>query len=166
MSSKSIKKLVFGAVFCAIIFALTAFLQIPSQTGYIHIGDAAVFLVASLLPAPIAAVAAAVGAAGADLFSGFTLWAPATFFIKGISAFFFSSKEEKIIKPRNILALIASCALCLGGYYLYEAFLTKSFLTPVASIAGNAMQCLFSAAIYLIAGLALDRIGAVQNFRR
>lgn len=166
MSSEKIKKIIFGALFSAIIFALTAFLQIPSQTGYIHIGDAAVFLAASLLPSPIAAAAAAIGAAGADLFSGFALWAPATFFIKGISAFFFSSKGEKIVKSRNILALALSCALCLGGYYLYEALITKSFLIPVSAIPGNAMQCLFSAAVYLVAGFALDRIPTIRNFHR
>ena len=48
-----------SAVFAAMTYALTAFLHIPTAKGYIHIGDAVIFIAASLLPKPYAMASAA-----------------------------------------------------------------------------------------------------------
>ena len=57
------------ALFAAAITVMTAYmLHIPIPTGgYIHLGDALIYLAACLLPAPYAAAAAAIGAGMADL---------------------------------------------------------------------------------------------------
>ena len=62
-------RLVTAALFAAAIAVMTAYmLHIPIPTGgYIHIGDALIYLAACLLPAPWAMAAGAVGAGLADL---------------------------------------------------------------------------------------------------
>ena len=61
-SRKLLKRICTAAVFAAIVFIATGFLpRIPIGSGYVHIGDAAIYLCAAMLPAPFAAPAAAIG---------------------------------------------------------------------------------------------------------
>ena len=83
--------------------------------GYTHVGDGFLYLAASLLPAPYAAAAGAIGAGLADLLSGYSIWAPGTLIIKALTAFCFTSKAEKIVNKRNLLGLLPALALCVGG---------------------------------------------------
>ena len=62
-SAKKYKRMAVAALAAALIFLVVAFLQIPfpiGQGGYINIGDAFIFLFATLLPLPYAVAAAAV----------------------------------------------------------------------------------------------------------
>lgn len=62
ISSNRTRLLVTAALFAAVITLTTAYLlHIPVPTGYVHLGDAFVYLAASLLPAPYAVAAAAIG---------------------------------------------------------------------------------------------------------
>ena len=57
-----------AALFAAVITLTTAYLlHIPVPTGYVHLGDAFVYLAAPLLPAPYAVAAAANGVVYAAL---------------------------------------------------------------------------------------------------
>jgi hypothetical protein len=78
------KKLALSGVFAAVIFILTAFVRIPLATGYIHLGDAAIFAACVYLGRN-AALSAAAGSALADLI-GYPQYAPFTFIIKGAMA--------------------------------------------------------------------------------
>ena len=160
----SVKHISLCGIFTAIIFVFTAYLHIPSHNGYIHVGDAAIFLAACLLPTPYALFAAAVGASLADLLSGFALWAPATAIIKGLTVLCFA-RRDRIINPRNLLALIPSALLCIGGYYLYESLLTQNFLVAIPGMLGSLMQILLSGALFAVLGLALDNINLRRNLR-
>ena len=53
--------LALSGLFAAVIFAVTAYIHIPTGLGYTHAGDGIIYLAASLLPAPYAAAASAVG---------------------------------------------------------------------------------------------------------
>ena len=66
---ENLRLLTTTALFAAAITVMTAYmLHIPLPTGgYIHLGDALIYLAACLLPVPYAAAAAAVGAGLADL---------------------------------------------------------------------------------------------------
>ena len=74
-----------SALMAALIYVFTAFLHVPSATGYTHIGDAFLYLAGSILPAPFAAAAGAVGAGLSDVLSGYTAWAPWTVIIKALT---------------------------------------------------------------------------------
>ena len=152
-----IKYITLTGVFTALIFVLTAFVHIPSYTGYVHIGDAFIYLAASILPLPYAMFAGAVGAMLADVVSGFAIWAPGTLIIKAVTVFFFTAAHKNIICKRNMLALIPSAVMCIGGYYLYEGLIYGNFLTPLYGMIGNLAQAAFSSVIFIAAGSALDK---------
>ena len=99
----------------------------------------------------------------ADIISGFTLYAPATFFVKGAEAFlayFIWFLWKNIIKntkldiiPRAISAVVSG--LCMaGGYFLYE-WILYGFGGATASLVGNLTQaaCCVACALCLISAL-------------
>lgn len=147
-----------AALLTAMIYVLTAYLHIPVGNGYVHLGDGLVYLAACALPLPYALFAGTVGSVLADCLSGFPLWAPATGIIKALTVLCFRGEEKRILCPRNLLALLPACLLCAGGYYLYEALLFGSFVSPLASIPGNLLQSLCSAGIFLLCAAPLNRL--------
>lgn len=159
MRNRQIHNLCLAAVFAAVIYVFTALLHVPTHTGYTHVGDAFVYLAASLLPMPYAMAAGAIGAALSDLLTGYAMWAPASAVIKALTAMAFTSRAGTILCRRNFLALIPALALCAGGYYGYECLITGNAIAPLAGIPGYCVQVGLSAALYLAAGKALDRMG-------
>ena len=151
---------VLTALFGALIFVVTAYvlhIPTPATGGYIHLGDAFVYLAASVLPTPYAAAAAGVGEALSDALTGGIVYALPTFLIKSAMVLCFTSAGEKILSKRNAAASVAAGLICVGGYYLTEVFLLHSFVSPLVEIPANAVQALASAAVYLLLGKALDR---------
>lgn len=159
MKNRTTRRICLTALMAAIIYVFTAYIHVPSHTGYTHVGDGFLYLAASFLPAPFAAAAGAIGAGLADLLSGYGLWAPGTVIIKALTAFCFSSKREKLVNRRNVLGIFPALVLCVGGYYLYEALITGNFTAPALGIAGYLTQVALSSAVYLALGSALDRAG-------
>lgn len=152
------KNLVLTALFSALVFIFTAyFLHIPvgSGGGYVHFGDAFIFLAASMLPFPYALFVGAIGAGLADLVSGAAIWIPFTIIIKPLMALCFSSRGDKLLTaPRNLIAPVLGGIICLIGYYLAEVLLFGSFVAPLASIGGGLVQFVGSMVFYyLIAGV-------------
>ena len=158
MKNRRTKLLCIAGIFTATVFLFTAYLHIPSHTGYTHVGDAFIFLAACLLPLPYAISVGAAGALLADCLTGFALWAPASLVIKALSVLAFSAKSRKIITLRNLLALIPAGILCIGGYYLYEGMITGNFVAPLAGIPGYLTQWVLSSALFVAVGLAADRL--------
>lgn len=50
-----------AGILTAVVFVFTAYLHIPSHTGYTHVGDGFIYLPACLLPTPYAMIPHAVG---------------------------------------------------------------------------------------------------------
>lgn len=80
------KNLAFAAVFAALCFTGTFVIVIPLPYGYFNAGDVFVLLAGWCLGPVYGSVAAAAGSSLADVLSGFALYAPATFVIKGADA--------------------------------------------------------------------------------
>ena len=163
MKTQKIKLMCLAGVFTALVYVFTAYLHIPSHTGYTHVGDGFIYLAACLLPLPYAAFVGAVGALLADCLTGFAIWAPGSVIIKAVAVLFFVRKSEKIITLRNALALIPASAVCIGGYYLYEAIITGNFVAPIAGIPGYITQSVLSSILFVVLGLALDKIKAKDH---
>ncbi len=147
--------LVLSALFAAMIFVLTKFVQIPTAIGYIHPGDAVIYLAASILPTPYAMAAAGIGGAMSDLVSGYTVYVPVTLAVKMLLALCFSNKGEKLVSYRNMIAPIICCGITVGGYFAFEIFYYGA--TAYASLIPNLIQAVVSGALYLIAAFAFDR---------
>lgn len=164
-SSARIRRMVITGFFAALIYVFTAYLHIPTGAGYTHAGDGLIYLAASVLPMPYAVAAGAIGGALADGLTGFAVWIPATVVIKALTAFFFTSKGEKILTLRNYFAIIPSLLVCIIGYSLYEGIVITGELSSAAVIAAFTqtpsyfVQVGASAVLYIAAGIALDKIG-------
>ncbi|MDR1093260.1 MAG: ECF transporter S component [Clostridiales bacterium] len=107
-----------AGVFAALILILTAFTQIPLATGYIHFGDALIF-VACVYIGWAAVPAAAVGSALADLITPYAIYAVPTFIIKGtmaaLAVLIFKS-FRKFSKNADCKIRTADCGLQNAGY--------------------------------------------------
>ena len=152
-------KLTMTGVFAAMITIMTAYIcHVPygANGGYIHFGDALIYVAAVFLPRPYAMAAAAIGGGMADLLTA-PLWAPATIMIKMIITLPFTSKEGRILCPRNIIAPFLAALLSATGYYLAQGILFGSFVSVLASFAGSAVQSSGSAIIFLALAVTLDK---------
>ncbi len=154
-------RLVLTALFAAIICVTTAFLfHIPVGTagGYIHLGDAFVYLAGAFLPVPYAMAAAGIGSGLADLLTGAPHWAVFTVIIKAAMAACFTCKKPTVIGTHNVVASGIAGAICIVGYYLAEVVLFGNWLTPIVSmLSGGLFQSGAAIALFLLMGAALDR---------
>ena len=160
MKDQKIRLMCIAGIFTAIVFVFTAYLHIPSHTGYTHVGDGFIYLSACMLPLPYAMFVGAGGALLADCLTGYAIWAPGSIIIKTVAVLFFSRKSARIISIRNLLALIPAWAVCIGGYYLYEALITGNFVAPLSGIPGYITQSVLSSILFVVAGLAMDKLNA------
>ena len=158
MKDQKIRLMCITGIFTAIVFVFTAYLHIPSHTGYTHVGDGFIYLAACMLPLPYAMFVGAGGALLADCLTGYAIWAPGSIIIKTVAVLFFSRKSARIISVRNLLALIPAWVICIGGYYLYEALITGNYAAPLAGIPGYITQSVLSSILFVVAGLAMDKL--------
>ena len=96
---KKTKAIVIAALFAGLITDFTAYIcHIPfgASGGYIHFGDAIIYLGASVLPTPLAVAAAIIGAGLADLLTA-PMWVLPTVIIKAMLClpFAFIKRPEK-----------------------------------------------------------------------
>ena len=163
--SEKLKRIVLTGVFSALIFVFTAYIHVPTGSGYTHAGDGLIYLSASILPMPYAIASAVIGGALADGLSGYPVWIPATIVIKAHTAMFFTNKGDRIVTKRNLLAVIPSLIICVVGYSLYEGFVITKGLSASGIIAAFTqtpayiIQIIASTALYIAAGTALDKAG-------
>ena len=77
MENNKTKKIVMAAMFAALCCVATMIIKIPSPLkGYINLGDCVVLLSGWMLSPAYAFLAAGIGSALADLFSGYLVYAP------------------------------------------------------------------------------------------
>ena len=160
------KYLTTSALFAALICVTTAYIfHIPFGVngGYVHIGDALIYLAAAILPTPYAMGAAAIGGMFADLLTA-PAWAVFTFIIKAFVASTFTSKHNNIVNTRNIIALFAAAIISIAGYYVAEVILYGNAAAAVLSIVSSTIQALGSSVLFIAFGLALDKMNFKSRF--
>ncbi|MFX0005334.1 MAG: ECF transporter S component [Promethearchaeota archaeon] len=114
---------VFSALICVLTMVIS--IPIPATQGFINIGDAGVMICGLLFGPIIGSFSGGIGSALADIFLGYTIYAPGTLIIKGLEGFLvgFIANPKKYyekINYRDILAVIAGGVLMAIGYFLYE----------------------------------------------
>ena len=162
MRNDNLRYMVTAAALAGVILVATAFLlHIPIGTvgGYIHLGDAIVYLAACLLPTPYAMLAAAVGCGLADLLSGAAVWVIPTVIVKSLMVMLFTCRNPRILCRHNLLAAVVAGLIGITGYYLAEMLIVSSFVAPLASVLPNAIQGVGSAVAFMALGALTDRTG-------
>lgn len=139
------QKIVMAAMLAALTCVATMIIKIPSPLkGYINLGDCVVLLAGWTLSPIYGFLAAGLGSALADLFSGYVVYAPATFVIKGVMALIayygFKLLHKKIgnLPSRIIMGIVAEAVMILG-YFVFEGFL-YGFGPSVVNIPANSVQ--------------------------
>lgn len=160
----NVKKMTFAALFAAVIFVATAYLpRIPiGGLGYVHLGDAFIYIAACFLPLPYAPVAAGIGGALADLVTGYAFYMPFTFVVKLCLALVFTCKKDTIINKKNLLATLICVPITYFGYLIPDAILSASIATAAYYGLMNILQAVGSAVIFIIIGKVLDKV----NFKK
>ena len=151
-------------LFAALVFVVTAYLQVPTHNGYVHFGDAFIFLAACIMPMPYSMCVGAVGAVLADLLTGYAIWAPGSAVIKALAAMLFSCRGRKILTARNLWMLLPAAAISIVGYYLYEALITGSLIAALAGIPSLIVQAVASSIVFVVAGVAMDKFELKKKY--
>ncbi len=145
MNNSKTKKLIMAALLAALCCVATMIIKIPSPLkGYLNLGDCVVLIAGWLLSPVYGFLAAGLGSALADIFSGYVTYAPATFVIKGIMALIayygFKILRNKIgsLSSRIISGIVAEIVMVLG-YFVFEGFL-YGFIPSIVNIPANAVQ--------------------------
>jgi uncharacterized membrane protein len=162
----------------ALLIALTAVatlvvrIPIPATQGYLNFGDSMVYISALLFGPLIGLLAGGLGSALADLFGGFSQFAPYTLVIKGLEGFLVGAISWRLAKRPaptvgNVLtaavAILVGGAAMIGGYYVAEAFIMGlGTAAAAAEVPGNIIQVVGGLIVaipasLLLRGLATER---------
>ncbi|MDY5436183.1 ECF transporter S component [Peptostreptococcus porci] len=161
------KDLVECALLTALIFVATRFinitLPISMKGGLIHLGTGMLFISSIVFGEKKGAISGAFGMAIFDILSGWAVWAPFTFVIRGIMGYMLgkishiNGKNGNSIVA-NIIAMLISTIWMIIGYYFTEVILYGNWITPFTSMPGDLAQGIVGAIIALPIIKGLKRV--------
>ena len=130
---KKTNRLVATALMSCLIIVTTMFFKIPIPfaNGYVHLGDAMIFMSVLILGVKNGALASALGSAFGDILGGYAIWAPWTLVIKGLMAvimgLFILSLTNKTAAKKipgaqmiRIFGMLLAGSWMVFGYYIAE----------------------------------------------
>ncbi|SET82337.1 Uncharacterized membrane protein [Natronincola peptidivorans] len=154
------KDLVLTGLLTALVFIATKFInfQLPFSIhgGLIHLGNTMLFAAAIVFGGKKGAISGAFGMGLFDLVSGWAVWAPFTFIIRGVMGWVIGTVANG--KGRNgdsfrwnIIAILIGSVWMIAGYYVAEVIIYGNWYTPITAIPGDITQIV----IGIILGLPL-----------
>lgn len=160
-------RLTYAALFAAIIMLATFFISIPNGVGgYIHPGDSVIYTCAWFMGGPIAAAAAAVGSALADLLAGYPQFALATFIIKGIMGLVVGVAMKKM--PNKIayrtLAMLFGAIIMMVGYFAVVVLL-YGLVAAYTELLFNLIQAAVGILLGTVLIEAFRKVNGINSFR-
>ncbi len=163
---KKTRNLTMTALFGAMVCVATMFihLPVPMTGGYVHIGDAFIYLAACMLPMPYAMAAGAIGAGLADALSGYYVYVLPTIIIKALLVIPFSAKGDKIISLRAVVASIIASVIGVAGYFVADWIIYGNMATAIANMFAGTVQPFSSMVIFVMLGYALDKADVKKRF--
>ncbi|MBR5521266.1 MAG: ECF transporter S component [Oscillospiraceae bacterium] len=150
--------LVKASMFSALVCVATMVIKIPSPlSGYINLGDSMVLIAGWMLPPAYGFLAAGMGSAMADIFSGYVFYAPATFIIKGVMAVIVNKCVQKLPSARysKLIGGITAETVMVTGYLLFESMI-YGFAASVVNVPANSVQGVGCLCIALITARIRD----------
>lgn len=175
-TSRKTNTIVMSALMIAIITVSIMFIKvpIPFTQGYVHLGDAMIFMAVMVLGWKNGAIAAAIGGALGDILGGFPVWAPWTFCIKGIMAIILGLMISHALKKRwvmigrmplgGVLGMIVAGIVMVAGYYVAEGIMYGNWAAAALGIPWNIGQFVVGLIIAWILTVALTKTPAKKFF--
>lgn len=166
----STRKLVFASLTACLVMLGTILFRIPipMTQGYVHLGDAMIYIGVLLLGKKQGAFAAALGSALGDILGGFAFWAPWSFIIKYMMAFAAGFLIERSRAPKIISMAAGGLVMC-AGYLVAERVMYGSWALAAAGLPWNIGQFTVGIAIAIAAQPLLRLIPETsddQSFHR
>ena len=178
-------ELMLTGLMTALVMAATSFFRIPviATNGYIHLGDAMVFLSVIILGRRNGTIAAAGGSALADLLGGYAHWVPWTFVIKGLMAFVTATlmtnsltltnssddtareNDGATVSIREVIAMTAGGLVMIAGYFIAQRIIYGNIAAPLAALPGNIAQAAAGVILAEIMSIALNKALPGRSFR-
>lgn len=145
------------AVLTAVVVVFTMIVRIPTAKGYINLCDVAICFIAFTFGPWSAFIAAGLGTALADLFSGYAQWAPISFVVHGLEGLLVAlivRQKNSITIPfiTKILAGIVCMATVSLGYFALSAIFISGVSVAAAEIPWNLVQ----SGVGVVLGLTLS----------
>lgn len=145
-------------------------IPIPATQGYINVGDAVIIAGALLGGGRMGGLAGGLGSALADLYGGYSHWAPFTLAIKGFEGWLVGWWAARLrLDLRRFAGLVVAGGISLAGvtwmvagYFLVELWL-YSLGPALGSLLGNVVQACASLACGLPLAVALQRSGVLER---
>lgn len=153
------KDLSLTAVFMALIFAVTRFIQIPIPLGYFNVGNTVIMIACLLIPSPYGIIAASLGSALADLTS-FPAYTLPTLIIKLVFPliFYYLADKKLFGKYRYIFAAAISTLIPLLGYTLTGGILYGGIVAGLAQFPGLLLEYIANLVIFSLLYVPIKRI--------
>ena len=153
-TKKKTETIVMAALMLGLIIVATMFVRvpIPFTRGYVHIGDAIVFISMLILNKRYAFLSAAIGSSVADILGGFAMWAPWSLVAKGgmvlIAASIISvickgkddGQARTGISPCELFAMVTGGLFMVAVYYAAEGIMYGNWAVPVFGVPWNIAQ--------------------------
>ena len=175
-TSSKTSSVVMSALMIAIITVSVMFIKvpIPFTQGYVHLGDAMIFMAVLVLGWKNGAIAAAVGAALGDILGGFPVWAPWTFAIKGVMAIILGLMIGHALKKKwvmigkmplgAIVGMLVAGIVMVIGYFAAEGIMYGNWQVAMLGIPWNIGQFVVGLIIAWILTVALMKTPAKKFF--
>lgn len=171
--NKTQRLVLISLMMCLILLGTMFFrIPIPMTQGYVHLGDAMIYLAVLLLGKRSGSVAAGLGSALGDILGGYAFWAPWTLIIKFFMAFITGTILERAAgtavdsdKHSNsassftkVLAMVAGGLVMTAGYLIVERFMYGSWGAASLGVPWNIGQFVAGIVVSLLLSAALDRV--------
>lgn len=154
---------------CIIMVAIFVLrIPIPFTQGYVNLSDGIIFISICLLDKKHSVCAASLGSMMGDILGGFAMWAPWTFFIKGIMALItvliIDTFSGRCTTARGRMALRITAMICGGlfmvfGYFIAEGIMYGSWVVAALGVPWNIGQFAVGIALAIAITSALSKVG-------
>ena len=134
--------LVLTAILATLVLISTMInIKLPIGRGLIHLGTAALFIVAILFGPKKGALAGAIGMGLFDILGGWAIWAPTTIIARVLQGYIvgkiaWSNGHRGDSLKLNILAAVASTPVMLAVYYIGQGIMYNNWVAPLGIYPG------------------------------